>query len=59
MTIDGKTTDTILNIYKDLAAGGVGIIISSLMAVTLNGKGVLDQICIYKDDYINEIEMLN
>lgn len=58
MTIDGKTTDTILNIYKDLAAGGVGMIISSLMAVTLNGKGVSDQICIYKDEYINEISKI-
>jgi NADH:flavin oxidoreductases, Old Yellow Enzyme family len=55
MTVDGKTTDTILNIYKELAAGGVGMIISSLMAVTLNGKGAPNQMCIYGDEYINEI----
>lgn len=55
MTADGKTTDTIINIYKNLAAGGVGMIISSLMAVTLNGKGAPNQMCIYEDEYINEI----
>jgi 2,4-dienoyl-CoA reductase-like NADH-dependent reductase (Old Yellow Enzyme family) len=58
MTRDGKTTGTILNIYKDLAAGGVGMIISSLMAVTLEGKGVADQICIYNDNYISEISKI-
>lgn len=58
MTKDGMVTDTIINIYKDLAAGGAGMIISSLMAVTLKGKGVADQICIYDDKYIDEISKI-
>lgn len=58
MTKDGMVTDTILNIYKDLAAGGLGMIVSGLMAITLKGKGVSDQICIYDDKYIDEISKI-
>lgn len=58
MTTDGKTTDTVLNIYRQLAQGGVGMIISSLMAVTPSGKGVSEQICIYSDEYIDEISKI-
>ena len=51
----GRITDTVLSVYKNLADGGVGLIISSLMAVAANGKGVKDQICIYSDEYIDDI----
>ncbi|TWH47571.1 NADH:flavin oxidoreductase [Sporomusa sp. KB1] len=51
----GRITDIVLSVYKNLAAGGVGLIISSLMAVAANGKGVKDQICIYSDEFINDI----
>jgi 2,4-dienoyl-CoA reductase-like NADH-dependent reductase (Old Yellow Enzyme family) len=58
MTANGETTDVVLNVYKSLAAGGVGMIISSLMAVALSGKGVAEQICIYNDEYIDEISKI-
>jgi len=54
----GRITDTVLSVYKNLAAGGVGMIISSLMAVAATGKGVKDQICIYSDEFIGDIEKI-
>jgi len=33
MTEDGRTTDRMLTLYKDLAEGGVGMIITGHMAV--------------------------
>lgn len=58
MTTDGKTTDKMLKIYKDLAEGGTGMIITGFMAVTAAGKGVPDQTCIYSDEYIEEISKI-
>ena len=58
MTTDGKTTDKMLRIYKDLAEGGTGMIITGLMAVTAGGKGNPDQTCIYSDEYIEEISKI-
>lgn len=55
MTEEGKTTNAIINVYKNLAAGGVSMIISSLMAVAEKGKDVKDQISIYHENYISEI----
>jgi len=55
MTTDGKTTDTILKIYKDLAAGGSGLIITGLMAVSSGSKILDKQACIYSDEHITEI----
>ncbi|WP_094604000.1 NADH oxidase [Sporomusa silvacetica DSM 10669] len=55
MTTDGKTTDTILKIYKDLAAGGSGLIITGLMAVSPGSKILDKQACIYSDEHITEI----
>lgn len=45
MTTDGKITNVVLNVYRELAGGGM--IISSLMAVTPSGKAVDRQICIF------------
>jgi len=55
MTEDGRTTDTMLALYKDLAEGGVGMIITGLMAVLPQGKGNARQTAIYADRFIPEI----
>lgn len=55
MTMDGKTTEAVLKIYKDLAAGGVGMIITGVMYVTPENKSIDRQPCIYSDEYIEKI----
>lgn len=55
MTEDGGATPYILNLYRNLARGGVGTIITGHMAVQYEGKGGERQICIYDDRYIDEI----
>ncbi len=49
MAEDGSVTDIVLDIYRNLARGGIGMIITGLMAVSQKGKGVSGQICIYDD----------
>jgi 2,4-dienoyl-CoA reductase-like NADH-dependent reductase (Old Yellow Enzyme family) len=56
MTEDGRITDIMLGLYKNLAEGGVGLIITGHMAVMSDGKAVPRQTCIYHDDFIKEIE---
>ena len=55
MTEDGRVTSHMLNLYKNLANGGVGTIITGLMAVRREGKGFERQTCIYDDCHISEI----
>jgi len=55
MTEDGKVTSDMLKLYKNLAEGGVGTIITGHMAVRPEGKGHHRQTCIYDDSYIAEI----
>ncbi len=58
MTEEGKTTPEIIDLYRRLAAGGVGTIITGHMAVAREGKGGERQICIYDDAYIDEAAKL-
>lgn len=55
MTEDGRVTPTILNLYKNLAAGGAGMVITGHMAVRPEGKGHSHQISVYDDAHIPEI----
>ena len=55
MTEDGRTTDKILMLYKDLSEGGVGMIITGHMAVLPQGKGQARQTPINADTFIPEI----
>jgi len=55
MTEDGKVTDAILKLYRELALGGVGMIITGHMAVAPQGKASPLQTCIWDDSYIKEI----
>ena len=58
MTEDGRVTPEMLNLYRNLAAGGVGTIITGHMAVRPEGKGHNRQTCIYDDSYISEIAQI-
>ena len=58
MTEDGRVTPEMLNLYKNLAEGGVGTIITGHMAVRREGKGHHRQTCIYDDSYIPEISKI-
>jgi len=55
MTQDGKVTDGILALYKNLSQGGVGMIITGNMAVMPEGKVAHKQACIWNDGHIDEI----
>jgi 2,4-dienoyl-CoA reductase-like NADH-dependent reductase (Old Yellow Enzyme family) len=55
MTEEGRITPEILNLYNNLANGGVGAIITGHMTVAREGKGSDRQTCIYDDSYIDEI----
>ena len=55
MTEGGRVTKDILRLYKNLAEGGVGIIITGHMTVEEKGKAGEKQICIYDDTHISEI----
>jgi 2,4-dienoyl-CoA reductase-like NADH-dependent reductase (Old Yellow Enzyme family) len=55
MTGDGKITDGMFSLYKNLAEGGVGMIITGFMAVMPEGKMSPKQACIWDDGYIAEI----
>jgi 2,4-dienoyl-CoA reductase-like NADH-dependent reductase (Old Yellow Enzyme family) len=58
MTEDGRVTAEILSLYRSLAEGGVGTIITGHMAVTREGKASDRQICIYDDCHIAEIAQI-
>lgn len=58
MTDNGKITPAIIALYKNLAYGGVGLIITGHMAVRREGQGDERQICAYSDEYINEISQI-
>jgi 2,4-dienoyl-CoA reductase-like NADH-dependent reductase (Old Yellow Enzyme family) len=51
-TADGGMTPPLLQIYEDLADGGVGLIISSYLYVDPVGKQSLGQIGVYSDESI-------
>ena len=55
MTEEGRITPEILNLYNNLANGGVGAIITGHMTVAREGKAADRQTCIYDDSYIAEI----
>jgi 2,4-dienoyl-CoA reductase-like NADH-dependent reductase (Old Yellow Enzyme family) len=58
MTEDGRVTPEMLKIYRDLAEGGVGLIITGYMAVSPQGKVTERPILIYDDKFIPEISLI-
>ncbi len=55
MTVDGRVTRNILDLYRNLARGGAGLIITGHMAVMPGGKGNERQLCVFDDSYTTEI----
>ena len=59
MSRDGKRTDKMLKLYKDLSEGGAGLIITGNMAVLPEGRAFPKQANIFHDDHIREIEPIS
>ncbi|MBP2000168.1 2,4-dienoyl-CoA reductase-like NADH-dependent reductase (Old Yellow Enzyme family) [Paenibacillus shirakamiensis] len=58
MSSDGKMEPSILQVYQDLAKGGVGLIVTGAMAATPTAKRTEGQACIYDDSFIPEIAQI-
>ena len=56
--IDGFVTDAMIEFYKDLAKGGVGLIITGNALVHTYGRSVPQMICIHNDHYIDKLRRL-
>ena len=55
---DGRVTDELVQFYKVLAEGGVGLIITGITYVHANGKGIPNQLAIDRDDLIPGLRKL-
>lgn len=55
MSTDGRISQSVLQVYKDLALGGVGTIVTGAMAATPTAKRTEGQYCIYDDEFIPEV----
>ena len=55
---DGSVTDELIQFYKDLAEGGIGLIITGFLYVQPNGKNIIKQIGIDRDTLIPGLKNL-
>jgi 2,4-dienoyl-CoA reductase-like NADH-dependent reductase (Old Yellow Enzyme family) len=55
---EGKIRDAVVNMYRDLAAGGVGLIITGHMAVLAKGRAGATQGRIWDDEHISDVARL-
>lgn len=55
---NGEVNETVCDIYRNLALGGVGMIITGLMAVSRDSRGVPEQACIYDNEHILQIKRI-
>ena len=56
--VDGFVTESLIDLYKDLAAGGTGLIITGNALVHPSGRSVPQAICIHNDHYIDGLRKL-
>lgn len=56
--IDGFVTDGLIDFYKELTKGGVGLIITGNALVHVSGRSVPQMICIHNDHYIDRLRNL-
>ncbi len=56
--VDGFVTDVMIEFYKDLAKGGIGLIITGNALVHTSGRSVPQMICIHNDYYIDKLKRL-
>jgi len=55
---DGRPTDRLIKCYRDLARGGVGLIISGYAFVRPDGKQLPGKMGIHTDDFVQEMKSL-
>jgi 2,4-dienoyl-CoA reductase-like NADH-dependent reductase (Old Yellow Enzyme family) len=55
---DGRPTEKLINCYRDLAQGGIGLIISGYTFVRPDGKGFPGKMGIHTDDFARDYENL-
>ncbi len=51
---DGRPTEKLINCYRDLAQGGVGLIVSGYTFVRPDGKGLPGKMGIHTDDFADD-----
>lgn len=56
--VDGFVTDSIIEFYKELVKGGVGLIITGNVLVHVSGRSVPNMLCIHNDYYIKKLKLL-
>lgn len=56
--VDGFVTDSLIEFYKELTKGGVGMIITGNALVHISGRSVPQMICIHNDFYIEKLKRL-
>lgn len=57
-TLDGFVTDKLIDLYKNLALGGAGLIITGNVLVHTSGYSAIQQMCIHNDYYIEGLKKL-
>ncbi|MFW9872788.1 MAG: NADH:flavin oxidoreductase [Candidatus Thorarchaeota archaeon] len=57
-TNDGYVTEDLIKVFKDLAEGGTGLIISGYIAVDPSGAATHNMVCLYDDSYISRQKKL-
>jgi 2,4-dienoyl-CoA reductase-like NADH-dependent reductase (Old Yellow Enzyme family) len=58
-TEEGEVTEKLVNFYKTLSEGGVGLIITSYAFIQKNGRANVKQIAIYSDDFIPGLKKIS
>lgn len=56
--VDGFVTDSIIEFYNELVAGGSGLIITGNALVHVSGRSVPKMLCIHNDFYIDKLRRL-
>lgn len=56
--VDGFVTDALVEFYKELTKGGVGLIITGNALVHVSGRSVPQMLCIHNDHYIDRLKRL-
>jgi 2,4-dienoyl-CoA reductase-like NADH-dependent reductase (Old Yellow Enzyme family) len=54
----GRPTEKLINWYRDLAMGGIGLIITGYAYVQANGKHNIGQMGIHKDDFADDYKRM-
>ncbi|TAN41285.1 MAG: NADH:flavin oxidoreductase [Nitrospirae bacterium] len=56
--VDGFVTEELITLYRNLAKGGAGLIITGNALVHVSGRSVPQAICIHNDFYIDKLKKL-